>query len=120
MQEISAATRCRIPARAGINKAIQQLDQVIKPKHPLGRNASLPGDGGSAERLQHSIAFFRISVTRGTSSSSLLPSETVKKAKVAQIPQPVRGSSCDEKVANASGTMLDLGDDRVDNDFARF
>ncbi len=124
VQEISAASKEQDSGAEQINKAIQQLDQVIQQNASASEEMASTAEelAAQAERLQHSIAFFRISDTQGyEQQSSPAIRKQVKKAKVAQIPQPVKGEQLPmRKVANASGTMLDLGDDRVDNDFERF
>ena len=124
VQEISAASKEQDSGAEQINKAIQQLDQVIQQNASASEEMASTSEelAAQAERLQQSIAFFRMDDAMRQSQQARIANRPPAR-KVTHIPQSPAGKQerqAMKKVANAGGTMLDLGEDKADNEFERF
>lgn len=116
VQEINAASNEQNTGSEQINKAIQQLDQVIQQNASATEEMASTSEelSGQAERLQDTIAFFKVEEdkTAGTEKKRSLHRSAVN------LPAHIsRGGNGADKT---SGITIDLGNDKIDEDFERF
>jgi len=123
VQEITAASREQDSGAAQINKAIQQLDQVIQQNASGSEETSATSEelAGQAMQLQTAIAFFRVSGASGVSPMVATHKKKIRSAVPATTrvapaskPQPPR------KGDNGKGLTLNLGTDLDDSGFEEF
>jgi methyl-accepting chemotaxis protein len=118
VQEISAASREQDSGAGQINKAIQQLDQVIQQNAAGSEETSSTSEelAGQAMQLQSAIAFFQV---HGTASTTTAAAKSYRPAALgrqvtktaAQIPQ---------RSTSSKGVTLNLGADAEDSGFEEF
>ena len=121
VSEINAASNEQNTGAEQINKAIQQLDQVIQQNASATEEMASTSEelSSQAERLQDTIAFFKVD------QSKIVKKHTEDRG-MRRTPQcslsvpPVhisqRGNGEDKTV----GISLNLGNDKIDEDFERF
>jgi methyl-accepting chemotaxis protein len=132
VQEINAASSEQKNGAEQINKAIQQLDQVIQQNAAAAEEmASTSADlNGQAEQLQAAVAFFKTENTGGRQISSrtmagarggvkkLVHAQKAPEKRPATIARPVQAQK-------AAGYSLDMGEgrgkrDARDSEFERY
>ena len=126
VQEISAACREQDTGAEQINKAIQQLDQVIQQNASASEEMASTAEelNSQADQLQSSIAFFRMD-NSGSYSRQRTAAKSAKKGKQAQIAHLGQNKTSgyqqeSMKKAVNSGIDLDLGSDKLDDEFEKF
>jgi methyl-accepting chemotaxis protein len=126
VQEITAASREQDSGSAQINKALQQLDQVIQANASSSEEMSATSDelARQATQLQSAIAFFKVedAQDRGRAVATVA---TPKKATKMQAPvktgkaaAPAHAPAKKEKPGN--GVAVNLGPDAEDAGFEAF
>jgi methyl-accepting chemotaxis protein len=136
VEEISAACREQDVGSAQINQAIQQLDKVTQQNASASEEMSATAEelANQADRLQETIAFFRVNGDEGMgrSSSRKAPRaaqgkpevhKQIAKAQSFSRPKskaPSAAKAAHKAMANGNGFALDMADDEViDSDFKR-
>jgi methyl-accepting chemotaxis protein len=121
VQEISAACREQDTGAEQINKAIQQLDQVIQQNASAAEEMASTAEelNSQADQLQDSISFFKIDATAVVvkQRAPARPAKAAKKVQIAHVPP----SHAAPAKKNASGGIdLELGNDKLDDEFEKF
>jgi methyl-accepting chemotaxis protein len=125
VQEITAASREQDSGSAQINKALQQLDQVIQANASSSEEMSATSDelARQALQLQNAIAFFKVdSADRGRAVS--MAASLKKAVKTAAPGRPVKagpkphGNPASDR--SGSGVSLSLNSDADDASFESF
>jgi methyl-accepting chemotaxis protein len=123
VQEITAASREQDSGGAQINKAIQQLDQVIQQNASGSEETSATSEelASQAAQLQTAIAFFRVSGFSGTPASAALHKKKPRPAVLPtkQVPPTTKPHS-PRNGSNGKGLTLNLGTDLDDAGFEEF
>jgi methyl-accepting chemotaxis protein len=135
VEEISAACREQDVGSAQINQAIQQLDKVTQQNASAAEEMSATAEelANQADRLQETIAFFRIEgETSGRSSSRKAPRaaqgkpevhKQIAKAQSFSLPKskaPAAAKVAHTSTASGNGFTIDMDDDEMlDADFKR-
>jgi methyl-accepting chemotaxis protein len=123
VQEITAASREQDSGAGQINKALQQLDQVIQQNAASSEETSSTSEelAGQAAQLQSAISFFSV---RGASRSAPVTHAPARKALPA--PAPVKPHSAKPAAprkpveSQPKGISLTLGGDADDAAFEEF
>jgi methyl-accepting chemotaxis protein len=122
VQEIAAASREQDTGAQQVNKAIQQLDQVIQTNAGASEEMSSTSEELSAQAklLQEAIAFFKVD-----GSALQRPSTVGKPARKASRTSNVRSSSysmgpTSRKDNGRSGVVLTLDNDKEDARFESY
>jgi methyl-accepting chemotaxis protein len=116
VQEISAASREQDVGAAQINKAIQQLDQVIQQNASGSEETSATSEelAGQAAQLQTAIAFFKINAT--SEATYQAPRKQTKVDGAKNNPSKPAG----QRPSNGKGRTLNLGHGVDDAGFEAF
>jgi methyl-accepting chemotaxis protein len=124
VEKISAACREQDIGANQVNQAIHRLDKVIQHNASAAEEMSATSEAlsGQADKLQESIAFFRIGGKEATSAQKLIttgagPARGKAQAKTARpVKRPAKASR------EPHGFTLNLANGRLDHDpeFARF
>ncbi len=120
VQEISAASKEQDTGAEQINKAIQQLDQVIQQNASAAEEMASTAEelSGQADGLINTIAFFKLDTSDvRTSQKTQLAHKTIDKPKARQL---ASHAVAHKKAVNDSGFGMELGSDRMDNEFEKF
>jgi len=124
VQEISAACREQDTGAEQINKAIQQLDQVIQQNASASEEMASTAEelNSQADQLQDSIAFFKIDASIGGSRQRAVARPVAKGGKKLQIAHAQSNGYHKEPLKKAvnAGIDLDLGSDKLDDEFEKF
>jgi methyl-accepting chemotaxis protein len=120
VQEISAACREQDTGAEQINKAIQQLDQVIQQNASASEEMASTAEelNSQADQLQSTIAFFKMDGGSRRQSDGGRPA--AKSGKKLQIAHAVTRQAAPAKKTASGGIDLDLGNDKLDDDFEKF
>lgn len=133
VQEISAASNEQNSGAAQINQAIQQLDTVIQQNASISEETSATAEelSAQAEQLQSTVAFFRLSDSKGhpgvrarrpsvqSSAPSPSPRAVLAAAEARAQSRPAAPSA--PPASGGAGIDLDLGSgDTDDSDFERY
>jgi methyl-accepting chemotaxis protein len=131
VQEITAASNEQSSGAGQINKAIQQLDQVVQ--HNASASEEMASTSaellGQAEQLQNTIAFFKFNggsaVTTDTTSSRR--AKTVRKHQAHSVLKKTKGGKHNggaDRDPSGSGFALDLSKsgkpDMMDAEFENY
>jgi methyl-accepting chemotaxis protein len=123
VQEITAASREQDSGSAQINKALQQLDQVIQANASSSEEMSATSDelARQAVQMQNAIAFFKVDTAdRGRATTM---AATVKKAvKTGPMAKQVKAGTKPhgKPAADGNGVALSLNADADDASFESF
>lgn len=122
VQEISASCREQDSGAEQINKAIQQLDQVIQQNASAAEEMASTAEqlNSQAEQLQSAIAFFKVDGSAGGRSHARMGARTTKSVRKLQIGQAGGQSTARTKSRAGAGVDLDLGNDKIDDEFEKF
>ncbi len=122
VQEISAACREQDTGAEQINKAIQQLDQVIQQNASASEEMASTAEelNSQADQLQDSISFFKIDTSAGGSRQRTPVRPAAKAGKKLQIAHASVKSAPTAKKSASGGIDLDLGSDKLDDEFEKF
>ncbi len=133
VEEISAACREQDIGANQVNQGVQQLDKVIQQNAGAAEEMSATSEAlsGQAEKLQKSIAFFRIAgeaVPADAARPANQPSAAIAKAHpqpkpVVKRSAPAAKARPSQQGAKSSGSVLNLADsaaDVLDPEFERF
>ncbi|HEX2839745.1 methyl-accepting chemotaxis protein [Hyphomicrobium sp.] len=128
VEEISAACREQDVGSAQINQAIQQLDKVTQQNASASEEMSATAEelANQADRLQETIAFFRVessAIAARKAAKADKPAVHAQIAKAQSFQRPKAKASAAKPVApksNGNGFALDMNDDEaLDADFKR-
>ena len=113
VQEIATASHEQDTGAAQVNKAIQELDGVVQQNASVSEETASNAEEmtAQAQRLQHSIAFFKVGGTQ-PSNVNVIRSAASPQRPAAQL--PAQGTP----TPVGSGVALDMGGS--DEDFERF
>jgi methyl-accepting chemotaxis protein len=119
VQEISAACREQDTGAEQINKAIQQLDQVIQQNASASEEMASTAEelNSQADQLQNTIAFFKIDSGHNRPQIAIRPPKTPQKVQVAHT---VRNQATPRQSPTKRGIEIDLGSDKLDDEFETF
>jgi len=123
VEEISAACREQDVGSGQINQAIQQLDKVTQQNASASEQVSATSDelALQAERLQATIAYFRIAASSGVEAA--VPHLRAAAARMAVPARPGKAAVAPKARARAAGSAgfaLDMGEgDTRDAEFVR-
>ncbi|MBT1075906.1 methyl-accepting chemotaxis protein [Geobacter grbiciae] len=132
VQEISAACKEQDTGAEQINKAIQQLDQVIQQNASASEEMASTSEelASQAEQLQATISFFRVDGGTVTGRVSAMKKPlTAHKVQVKHLAASHANGyangygkepGVNKKVAVGGGVDLEMGDDRLDDQFEKF
>ncbi len=126
VQEISAACREQDTGAEQINKAIQQLDQVIQQNSAASEEMASTAEelNSQSEQLQSTISFFRIDgmgrKSQALASAPARKPKTTKKPQIDLSHAHANGYGKPVKAAVNAGINLDLGIDKLDDEFEKF
>ncbi len=122
VQEISAACREQDTGAEQINKAIQQLDQVIQQNASASEEMASTAEelNSQADQLQHSISFFKMDnlTAIGQGGAGSRQAKQGKKMQIAHVKS--RSAAPVAKRTANGGIDLDLGNDKLDDDFEKY
>jgi methyl-accepting chemotaxis protein len=121
VQEITTASREQDSGSAQINKALQQLDQVIQENAAGAEESSSTSEelASQAVQLQSAIAFFKV---QGADGSSLMATKKARPAVATSHAQPKLGGAAlsTRKATDGKGLMVNLGTNTDDAEFEEF
>jgi methyl-accepting chemotaxis protein len=138
VEEISAACREQDVGSAQINQAIQQLDKVTQQNASASEEMSATAEelANQADRLQETIAFFRVNSDEAAKASSKKAAaprraqaakpevhKQIAKAQAFSRPKskaPTAAKAATKSASNGNGFALDMDDDAMlDAEFKR-
>ncbi len=124
VQEISAACKEQDTGVEQINKAIQQLDQVIQQNASASEEMASTSEelASQAEQLQTTISFFRIEERGGAlrTDSAVRRPIAKQKSSVVHLGSGHQAESATPGRGASGGVDLDLDNDDLDKQFAKF
>jgi methyl-accepting chemotaxis protein len=121
VQEITAASREQDSGSGQINKALQQLDQVIQANASSSEEMSATSDelARQAVQMQNAIAFFKVdSADRGRVAAATAPVRKATKAAPIAAKAKVAGKAPNKPASD--GVSLSLNADADDASFESF